>query len=353
MRKLYILTDNESKFLISIPDRKNYRSMDIEKIAGIFRANGFEVSVLKFRELDPSADYSECYFIYQTSEAQGSFYKRYIEDLVYFLEKQGAIMLPRFEYLKAHHNKVYMEMLRSGFKDISLKTIKSFYYGSWQEAETYTGPFPAVVKTASGAGSSGVFLARNNDELKRCVRKGGRVILADSLSALFSGAIKKCVRKIQVFLHPELRQVIKFSEQKLSKSLVIQTFIGGLDGDYKVLVFGNKFYSLYRRNRTGDFRASGSGKLFPVPDNEQKGILDFASKLAAEIDFPVIGVDIAFDGNNYHLLEFQMIHIGPYTLQASDHWYQKENDEWKRYQGTSVLEQEFADSLIGFINKKK
>ena len=43
--------------------------------------------------------------------------------------------------------------------------------------------------------------------------------------------------------------------------IVVQEFIPGLKNDYKVLIFGSKYYVLYRRVREGDFRASGQGLL--------------------------------------------------------------------------------------------
>ena len=134
MERLIILTDSDSRFMISITDLKHYTSMDVSKIRRYFETNNFKVDVLKFYELDLTNNYSGIYFLYQTSETKGSFYKKYIEDFIFFLEKQGAIVLPKYEYLKAHHNKVYMEMMRTRFSDNSLKTIKSMCFGSWNDA---------------------------------------------------------------------------------------------------------------------------------------------------------------------------------------------------------------------------
>ena len=42
-----------------------------------------------------------------------------------------------------------------------------------------------------------------------------------------------------------------------NRKFIVQNYIDGLSGDYKVLKYGSKFYSLYRKNRDNDFRASG------------------------------------------------------------------------------------------------
>ena len=81
-------------------------------------------------------------------------------------------------------------------------------------------------------------------------------------------------------------------------------------------------------------------------------LLDFSKKVVNEIDFPIIGMDIGFDGKNFHLIEFQMIHVGPYTLQRSDYYFVWEDDAWKCNYEKSDLELEFARSIKEFIEEK-
>ncbi len=324
--------------------------MDINKIRRFFEANSFNVDVLRFNELDLTNNFSGHYFLYQTSEAPGSFYKRYIEDVIFFLEKHGAIVLPKYEYLKAHHNKVYMEMMRTRFSDQSLKTIKSLCFGSWEDAQYYEPQFPVVVKLSSGAGSCGVFLVKDRHEYEECIKNKGRLVFSANVVNLFTDYIKGNVKKLNKYISPSSSKYLKNITSPLSKSLVVQTFINGLKGDYKVLVFGNKYYTLYRKNRDNDFRASGSGKLYTVPEEEHAGLLNFARKITFEIDFPIIGTDIGFDGINYHLFEFQMIHIGPYTIQASKFWHEYQDGKWIRFDGESDLEVEFSRSVCEYIN---
>jgi glutathione synthase/RimK-type ligase-like ATP-grasp enzyme len=196
MKRLIILTDEDSMFLVSMADLRNYTSMDINKIRAYFLSKNFSVEVYKFSELDLYEDYPGVYILYQTSETQGSFYKHFIEDLIYFLEKHGAIVMPKFELLKAHHNKIFMELIRLKFSDKSLKTIKSKCYASWVDARNYDSPFPVVIKQSSGAGSAGVFLARNRKEYNKHIKKAGNVIVARGMISLFTDDLKKIAKKI-------------------------------------------------------------------------------------------------------------------------------------------------------------
>jgi glutathione synthase/RimK-type ligase-like ATP-grasp enzyme len=350
MKRLIILTDENQQFLISKANYRYFTSMDITKIKKYFIQREYEVIILKFSELDLSKEYKDVYFMYQTSEAPGGFYKRYIEDLIYFLESQGAVTLPGYRLLKAHHNKVFMELMRAGFSDPALKTIKSACFGSWTDARNYNSGFPVVIKQASNSGGAGVFLARNKKEYGRKVKKAGGVIIANNLPALFTDYVKRSVKKIILKIYPEKsKETITYDVQPASTSIIVQNFIPGLSGDYKVLFFGGKYFMMYRQNRENDFRASGSGQFFPVPDQDHEGILNFARRLTEEIDYPVIGMDIGFDGSSYHMIEFQVIHIGTSALHRSKYWHEFHDGKWIRYDGLSDLEEELSRAMCNFI----
>jgi len=349
MKRLIILTDEESEFLVSKADFKNFTSMDIDKIKTYFFTKDYNVNVRKFSELDLSEDYNGVYILYQTSEAPGSFYKRYIEDLIYFLEKQGAIVMPKHELLKAHHDKIFMELMRSKFVDKSLKTIKSMCYGSWVDAQNYNSNFPVVIKRTSSSGGAGVFLAKNRKEYSKNIKKAGNILIATSLMDLYTDYFKKAVKKLIKYFFPSKSKYVQYNTTPVSTSIVVQTFIEDLYGDYKVLIFGRKYYSMYRKNRDNDFRASGSGKFYEVPEKEHEGLLNFAKKITTEIDFPIFGIDIGFDGKEYHLLEFQMIHLGTSALHRSKFWHEFHDAKWTKYEGASDLEEEFSRALNDYI----
>lgn len=350
MKRLILLTDEDSEFLVSKADFKNFTSMDVGKITGCFSALGYSVSVSKFSEFNLNEDYRGVYILYQSSEAEGSFYKRYIEDLIYFLEKQGALVLPKYELLKAHHNKVFMEMLRSKFTDNSLKTINSLCFGSWVDAKNYNSQFPVVIKRISTTAGEGVYLAKNRSEYLRNIKKAGRIIVAMSPLDYCMVSFKNVVKKIIKYFLPYRSKYVQYNTTPISSPIIVQNFIGGFSGDYKVLIFGRKYYTMYRKNRSNDFRASGSGQFYEVSEQEQEGILNFAKKITSEIDFPIFGIDIGFDGKSYHLLEFQMIHVGTSALQRSKFWHEFHDGKWNRHEGVSNLEEEFSRAIDEYIS---
>lgn len=350
MKKLYILTDEHLEFHVSKEDLQNFTSMDIDRIKEWFISRDYTVIISRFSELDITDNYRDAYIIYQTSEAPGGFYKRYIENLVYILEMQGGVMLPSYKYLRAHHDKVFMEFLRMGFRDESLKTIKSKCYGSWVDALNYNGTFPAVIKQTSGSAGKKVYLVYKRNEFERLVKKAGKTIVADSIADLLIFNFKNFVKKVIKTFYPSKRNYVKYNTDPVSNSVIVQNFIPGFEGDFRVLFFGGKYYCMHRSNRRNDFRASGSGQFSDVDEKYVEGLLNFARRLTLEINYPIVGMDIGYDGQNHHLIEYQMLYFGTSALQRASSWHEYHNGKWVRLSGKSILEDEFARSIDMFIN---
>jgi len=349
MKNLLILTDYNNEYLISYNNKDEYVSMDVKKIENVFISRGFNVKVMEFSELDFNTCYRDYFVLYQTSETIGQFYKKYIEDIIYYLQMTGAKVIPEYKYLKAHHNKGFMELLRNTFLDESLKTISSKYYGSDIEALKDKTRLPVVIKQISGSGSTSVYCAKTRSEYKKYVKKASKTIIGYGCYNLCSTVVKNQIKKIISILSSKYRRKIA---KKVYYPFIVQNFIQELSGDYKVLYFGGKYYTLYRKNRENDFRASGGGRLYEVPMEDNIPLLNFAKKLVKEIDFPIIGMDIGFDGNQYHLLEFQMIHNGPYTLQRSNYYFIRKDNQWECVNEKSDLEEEFSRSICEYIENK-
>ena len=313
MNKFLLLLDYKKRFLISVEDLHNYSSMNIEKICLYLTKHGYSVEKCCYSELDFNKTYKGYHVLYQTSEDVGLFYKNYIEDIIYALEMQGANLLPKFKYLRAHHNKNFMELIRNNFKYEGFKTINSKLFGTAEEAIKLIDKFPVVIKSSEGSGSRKVTLASNRLDFEKKVKDISGVFIVNNFKSVKEFIVYitclKLINKVQTLYRSHTFYRHKF---------IVQNFIESLIGDYKVIYMGGKYYTLFRLNRENDFRASGSGEFFPVDDTKIKGLLDYAKKLTQEIEFPIIGMDIGFDGQKYHLFEFQCIHIGPYTLHASE-----------------------------------
>lgn len=312
--------------------------------------NEGEVEIKSIHELRFPTKYDGWWVIYPSSEDPGLFYKDYIEDILLRLRMDGAILLPKFELFRAHHNKVFMELYRTTMTE-EFNTIESeCFYGLDDFAKNVAGniKFPLVLKTAAGSGSAGVSIAGDMKSAESKIQAMSKQLYYDHENSRkkklrhFFGKIRMNIFK-QEYIDPPV----------MKKKMLAQTYIQGLDCDYKVLVFGEKYYMLRRGVRENDFRASGSGK-FEFPDKlgtlEEK-VLGYAARAYELIDTPLLSIDIAYDGKECHMLEFQCVNFGPYTLQYSKSYFSRdENGVWMKHTGESNLEKEMATAILRYIN---
>ena len=342
--EIVLLTDYRNTFG-SKYNALPYRSgMDISKLQYYFKENNIRVNVLSFNKVL----YNDPYFknrivVYTSSEDINYYYKDYIEDVILGLKNSGALIIPDFEFLRANNNKVFMEILRNKYAskcpEINLKTN---IYGTLEDlkADLLKFNYPVVLKEPQGAMSDGVFLAKNCSQLLKKVKKISKT------------------KTIKEFLREEIRHYIHkgYSKQSLHRNkFIVQEFLPGLRNDWKVLVFGSKYYIFFRPNRKNDFRASGSGNksylygsACPIPD----GIFDYAQKIYHCLKVPTLSIDIAFSQGKFSLLEFQAVYFGSVGQVKSDGYFINRNRKWIFKKEKVELESLYCTSLLEFLENE-
>lgn len=337
---IYILCDYKG-FFESKQKSQIYRGgMDVEKIISYFKGEGFAVKKIQFSDLNNEVSFpNDAIFLYTSSEDNDGQYKSLIEDLVFHCEEKGFTFLPGYAYLKAHNNKVAMELLRSRTLLKEINTIDSKVFGTLEELKSNINKFqyPVVIKTYAGAMSRGVAKAENKKEL---IQKAKRI----SQSISWKHDIKELLRKVKYG-----NKYIRESFHR--KKFVVQNMIQGLDSDWKILVYSNKCFALHRANRKNDFRASGSGN-FLFREDLPDGMLDFAYKVKEHFDVPFISLDIGIDGKTFHLIEFQFLNFGTTTLEKSPHYFIKTNGGWQVKKEESELEKVYVESVVNYLKRK-
>lgn len=277
MTKILILTDYRGAFYSTARTRHGLCSMDVGRVVRQFERAGCRVEVTGFADLNLAADLHGVPVLYTSSEDPDLLYKSWIEDLVLALETAGAHTVPPHRYLRAHHNKVLMEALRGQLFPKEAARLGTRSFGTYEELErsTLDGRWPKVIKSAYGAGSDYVARAADRAELLRLAHAMSR---AGSPGETVREHARRLLRREH---HPRSLHRRKF---------LVQEFVPGLSGDFKVLRMGDRYYTLYRRNRPGDFRASGSGD-FDFQDTggvDRDALLDYAERAAEMIDTPLV-----------------------------------------------------------------
>lgn len=335
MKRIILFTDYRDQFYSSV--RASTVGFELSKVKKYFLENGVAAEIISFKELDFTQDYTGVYIFYQSSEDRDLLYKNYIQDVIFYLKSRGAILIPDFQYFLCHHNKLYQELMLFNKCFENFIILKSELFGTFEDlvSKGYDGNYPVVVKSASGCTSKGVMLAKNKTELLKCSKK-----LTSSWH--FSDAVR--------FLFKRYLRKNYIPESLNRNKIVLQQFLSDLDGDYKVLVYGEKYYVLKRYNRKNDFRASGSG-LFEFVTEPKENILNAAEELKTKLEVPYISIDFAVSRGGVYLIECQFLMFGTITLEKSNSYFCKnqETKTWENVIESPDLEREFVESTYKLL----
>ena len=338
MRNLLLLTDYRGSFYSNIKTQRTLCSMEVNRLTQCFETAGYRLEVKRFAELDLKNDYAGVPVLYTSSEDWGLEYKGFIEDVVLTLQLAGAMLLPAYPYLRAHHNKVMMEALRMRLFPDEAKRLDTRVFGTFEEiaAADLGNSWPKVIKSAFGAGSSSVARAASREELlSLAVAMSRTMIPGDFVREMRSRIFWSAYRPRS--LH--------------RRKFIVQNFVPNLAGDFKVLRYGSRYYTLYRSVRKGDFRASGSGLFsFEAQDGvPMDALLEFSESIARQLGTPLVSLDIAFADGKFTLIEFQCLNFGTLTAEKSTHCYRKQCGRWVKVQETCDLEAILRDAVVEYL----
>lgn len=321
-----------------------WMGLDYREIANSLKEMGYNVEIIDFSEVAYNYNLlpENSFFFYSFSYNDN--YHQYMKDVLYDLKqcRPDVRLLPDLDMLFSFENKGYQELLK---KRLNFGNLNGQYVGDLSDLKTEV-KFPIVYKLLNGAVSSGVFLVKNYTDLEKLIQDKTRRSPLEFINYL-RRLRKKNKSSSMTPNHELIDQNFKsfFSKRH---SFVLQDFIPNLDCDYRVLIFGNKFYISKRMVRDNDFRASGSGKQKWVEPSKE--ILEFSEQVRKKLNVPIIALDIAEDKGKFFLIEFLGLGFGAVTLIKSDFYYIKKNDDWNKINEPSNLEKSYSYAIDYFIN---
>jgi glutathione synthase/RimK-type ligase-like ATP-grasp enzyme len=342
-----------SKYLLALTDYKGrfgskhfdspYRSgMDQSKLKNYFQEHGIEIRFQKLHQINP-ADFTGGgqNIVYTSSEDFGYYYKSFIEDIILSLELIGCNMVPGYKYLRANNNKVFMELLRQLL--LPSFAIDTKWFGSIKEIEGNLGGFkyPLVLKSASGASGKGVFLIKNESRLLEGIKK----------------ISEKTQLKVRVKDHlRSYKHKGYIKEPEFRTKFIVQSLIPNLSCDWKVYIFGERLYIFKRPIQKGrDIRASGGGYdnyYYGLDAKAPEGLFSFANEVYNTLQVPHISLDIAYDGNEFYLIEFQILYFGTAGIPYSEGYFIQKDQDWQYVEERLEIEKVYADSIRHFLSSK-
>lgn len=305
---------------------QSWKQLDLEKIK--YQLD-YEVTIKTIYDIQNLDLQPNDIIIYTSSENE--IIRTYLKNNFFHLNF-NTHLIPSYELLMAHEDKGFQEIMkkRKGFGNLKGQYVFDIDDGCL--------PFPKVIKTSQGAGSSGVFLANKNKDLEKIKS----IFFKDDFRRRVINAQRKMKLKKSEYL------IYRYAKKKFNL-LIEQEFIPNLKHDFKVLVFGNRYFVLKRSIRKNDFRASGSGDFeFIEPPPE---VLNYAKEIALILDNPYLSLDIAQSDQGCHLIEFQGTNFGSYTLLNAPYRYVFQDNEWVKENNCKNLESNYAYAFNYYLSK--
>lgn len=303
---------------------QSWKSLDVKKISSLLNYN---TEIITINDL-VNINFDEKDIVIYTSSDEDNI-RLYLRDVIYFVNKKCNV-IPSYNLLLSHENKGFQELLKA---DLNFGNLYGHYFFDIDETKL---PIPKVLKEVSGAGGNGVFLVKNKDDI------------LDIKNKYFSVSKRRKLIKLQRRLKLRYHDFEIYSYRyKGFNSFVEQKFIPNLKSDFKILVFGDRYYGVNREIRKNDFRASGSGILnyIEIPED----VLSFAKSVFDTLDNPYLSLDIAYSVNGCHLIEFQGTNFGPIALLNAPSRYRFSNGNWIKEKNNKDLEENFAYALNMFM----
>lgn len=223
---------------------------------------------------------------------------QFAKQLLFALQQAGKVVFPDFNIGWHFDDKVGQKYL---FEALGLACAHSYVFYSkedalaWSEKTTY----PKVFKLKGGAGSSNVRLVKDLSSARRLINQAfGRGFRPIDRWGVFHDSLKKhkwraALKNLLGVLFPGLMEERLMSRHK--GYIYFQDFIPGMTFDIRVIVVGEKAFSIKRVCREKDFRASGSGKIIYSKEEQNEECVLFAFDVAERMCRPLDASAIGFD----------------------------------------------------------
>jgi glutathione synthase/RimK-type ligase-like ATP-grasp enzyme len=228
----------------------------------------------------------------------------YAVPLTISLEKLGIKVFPDFNTCWHFDNKIAEKYI---LDTCNIKQVPTYIFYDKKSALNWinNSTFPKVFKLRNGASSTNVKLVKTKKQAKRIVKK--------AFSSGFHSNDRLSILKNQIWKFKRDKTFRRFlgiinglrillmgsnSENILAKEkgyVYFQEFLPNNDFDTRVQVIGNRAFFVRRFNRTGDFKASGSGKLKFDPNIIDVNLLKMSFALAAELKTNSLASDYLYN----------------------------------------------------------
>jgi glutathione synthase/RimK-type ligase-like ATP-grasp enzyme len=345
-KSLIVLTGNNSFFGQT---RKPWTSIDYNKMESEIEKHGYKVHHYAFHEIfNKKIHISDSTIFYTFSQKPELI--RYILDTLLYLKDFNNKLIPNLELLRCHENKGYQELYKS---KLGIKSLPSFYFSNLRDLESYELSYPIVLKTVDGSNSKGVFLIKDKDDLYLRVKAFEQIGFFDVMDLIRRKYFRKHKKYVEYPSYSNRKDYYEYKDYiRPNKRFILQQFVPDLKCDYRVLILFDRYYITKRHVKDNDFRASGA-KKFDFNFEPSEEVMAFSREIYQKFDTPFLSIDLAYDGIECHLLEYQALHFGLNVLVKSKGYYTFSEGVWSFTEKRPNIEKDLIRGLIKHLGEKE
>lgn len=213
-----------------------------------------------------------------------------------------------------------------------------------------TARYPLVLKLATGIMSKNVKLLRNASDAKRWVNRlfgPGRFALEHPLRTAAKDFVAHVRTAKTRARRPERRADLQ------TNYLFVQEFLADNDFDTRITVIGDRAFGFRRRNRPGDFRASGSGRIEHDPAPIDLDAVRLAFKVARMLGTQSLAVDVLRRDGRPVLTEISYMYEGWAVARCPGHWKSNRSGGLEWVQGEMRPEDAILEDFLTLVGNRR
>ncbi len=254
----------------------------------------------------------------------------FARSILYIAKNMGLKVFPDFNTSWHYDDKIAeMYLLQSINAPIPKSWVFSTKDDCIQWINNYA-DFPIIAKLRCGAGSHNVKMIKNKSDARSYASKMFNKGFDPSPSIIYKSSSNfKSAKDWQTVVArmkrvPEFIQTLtrakRFGREK--DYCYFQEFIPNKGFDLKIVVIANKLSFIARRNRKGDFRASGGGSLFYDKSLVAENVIKSAFETSDKLGFQCMGYDyiVNKDTNEGKIIEISYAFSHRALLGAGGYW---------------------------------
>jgi glutathione synthase/RimK-type ligase-like ATP-grasp enzyme len=274
----------------------------------------------------------------------------HLKEKIYFAEKiLGKMVFPNYDTVWHFESKIAQQLL---FEQSNIRCPKTKVFFNYINAKNIINNlhFPIVLKKSEGASSKNVKLITTKKWLENYIER----IFCNEL---WSG-YRINYSKIQILTrYFTKRWFWSFIVSHILKTddgigvLYLQEFIPNNIADLRITIIGKNYaFAFWRKNRPGDFRASGSGLI----DYDKKipyDVLRYCQDISIKNNFDSMAYDILFRGEEFLINEISYNYVDDAIYNAPGYYLLGEKIEF--IEGHTWPQELWVKSLIDKIQIKQ